>query len=358
MTTHSVPLKNAGYLFCLLPQTLLIVGAWLQYPWLSVLFFFGMLPLVRYVVGNDNSPPQNKPPAWLTVYLKAIPRLYVFLWMAVLPWFMWTLAVQQMTVWQYLGFTLSMWIVCSLNTAVAHELIHASSRFDRRLGDWLDASIGYIHFAEEHLSHHAKNGHYHGGDAARPGVTIYAYAARRYIRTMHTAWEYERTRMRRRGLPWHHNRLLRKAPTPLLIAAVFFMIAGWLGLAIYLFLVLGSAFTVQAISYLQHWGLSERETPALADYGFSWEDGCWMQACVTLNHAYHGQHHLNLRKPYYQLTMTENALPLPASYPVMFVAAFFPAFFNRIMKRRLAMWTSDFSARQELWRSSNCIGRL
>lgn len=358
MTMRSASVKNAGYLLSLLPQLLMVAGTYLHFPWLSVLFFFLVLPLVRKLIGNDFSPPVKRPSRWLAKYLAAIPRLYCAVWAGLLPWTVWTLATMPMSISQYVGFGASLWIVCSLNTAVAHEMIHSANSWDRTLGGLLDASVGYFHFAEEHLSHHARTGHYYGGDAAIPGTTIYKYAVTRYVASLASAWEYETSRLRRKKLTWRSNRLLRKAPLPLLIAATFYSFAGVAGLGIYLFEWVGTAFTVQAITYLQHWGLSEKETPALADFGFAWEDGCWTQACVTLNHAYHGQHHLNLRRPYYQLALAKGGLPLPASYPVMFVVALFPPIFTYVMGCRLAAWINNYDMREALWHNSDCIGAV
>ena len=356
MNMISRPIKNAGYLLAMGPQILLVVGTHIGFPWLSIVFFFAVLPLVRKFIGNDLSPPNKKPSPLLTMYLRAIPRLYCAIWAIVLPWAIWILATKPMSIPQYIGFTLSLWIVCALNTAIAHELVHIRSSVGRKLGEVMDASVGYFHFAEEHLSHHARNGHYYEADAAMPGTTIYAFAFHRYCRSLRVAWEYEAARLKRFGGSWFANRLIRKAVIPIAIAGAFYVFAGPLGLVVYLFQFAGAAFSVQAITYLQHWGLSEKETPTLADYGFSWEDGCWMQACVTLNHAFHGQHHLNASRPFYQLSLIQGGLTLPASYPVMFVVALFPRFFTNIMKSRLALWIENDEMREMLKHSTDCIG--
>jgi alkane 1-monooxygenase len=356
MTMHSVTLKNLGYLLCLLPPVLVVAGVAVGVPWLSVVFFFGVLPIVRYLIGDDASAGAKTPTKWLEAYFATIPRLYFLAWAALLPWSIWVLVKMPMSGWQHVGFAFSLWIVCSLNTAVAHELIHSAGRFDRMMGGLLDATVGYFHFAEEHLSHHAKTGHYHGGDAARPGTSIYRYALHRYLNSLQVAWRYEVGRLRRQHLAWYRNRLLRKAPVPMLIGFAFYWSAGLLGLGIYAALIVGTAFSVQAITYLQHWGLSELETPEQADFGFSWEDCCWMQACVTLNHAYHGQHHLAVRKPYFLLAPNSQALTLPASYPVMFVVALFPAAFDTTMRRYLDRWRSTYAAREEQRQRDKCGG--
>lgn len=328
LKTKNRTIKNAGYLLVFAPQILLIAGIHLGFPLLSVAFYFVILPLLSRFVGNDRSPPNKNPSRFLGIYLRSIPGLYCVTWVLILPWTIWILATRTMSVHDYIAFSLALWIVCSINMAIAHELIHSRYSFDRKLGGLLDASVGYPHFAEEHLSHHARTGHYSEGDAAVPGTSIYAYAFRRYFRSFWLAGKYEVNRLKRRKKNWLSNRLTQKAMIPIVIASLYFLFAGC-GLWIYLFQIIGAAFTLQAITYLQHWGLSEKETPSMADYGFSWEDGCWMQACVTLNHVFHGQHHVNIKRPYYELNLIKGSLLLPASYPVMFIVALFPTFLQR-----------------------------
>jgi alkane 1-monooxygenase len=352
----STAIKNAGYMLVFLPQLAFVVGTSLGLPWLSVALFFVVLPVVRKFVGNDLSPPNKRPSGLLRIYLQAIPRLYFVAWTLVLPWVIWIVATKPMSTPECAGFTLALWIVCSLNAAIAHELIHVRSRFDCVLGQLLYASIGYFHFPEEHMSHHARTGHYYDSDAAVPGTSVYAYAAKRFIRTFHLAWAYEAERLKDMRWGWLASRLLYRSIIPLAIASAFYVYAGKLGLAIYLFQIIGAAFTVQVITYLQHWGLTQRETPALADYGFSWEDGCWMQACITLNHAFHGQHHLSMARSYYELSLAKGGLHLPASYPVMFVIALFPGLFSILMKSRLADWMENYERRETLAHESDCIG--
>lgn len=355
MTMKSRSVKNIGYLLVLVPQILLVVGTNAGLPILSVLFFFIVLPVVRNIVGNDLSPPNKKPTGFLGLYLRSIPRLYFVTWLFVLPWTIWVLSTMPMSIMQYIGFALAFWIVSSMNTAIAHELIHSRSSLDRTLGGLLDASVGYFHFAQEHLTHHARNGYYHDSDAARPGTSVYAFALRRYLRSFTVAWEYENSRLKRTKRSWASNRILHKAVIPPIVATTYYVFAGKTGLGIYLFQVFGAAFTVQVITYLQHWGLTEKETPATADFGYTWDDGCWMQACVTLNHAFHGSHHLRIA-PFYEMNQTPGGLTLPASYPVMYIVALFPSYFTKIMKCRLDAWTEKHELGEIFEHTDDCIG--
>jgi alkane 1-monooxygenase len=349
-------IKNAGYLLCLLPQITLYLGAIYGIPGLSVFFFFVGLPILRYFVGNDFSAPNNEPSALLKMYLRYIPRIYVASWIGLFVWIIWFLAISRMNLLGYVSFALSFWIVSSLNTAIAHELIHSNSELDRVLGRMLDATVGYIHFSEEHGIHHQRTGHYVGGDAATPGTSVYVYAFKRYFRTLHAAWEFETKRLKRIGASRFANRLIYAFTVPVCIAAGFYWFSGWTGLAIYLFQIVGAGFSVQAITYLQHWGLSERVTPELADYGFSWEDNCWIQACVTLNHAFHGHHHLRPHRPYYQLCSTPHSLTLPSGYPTMFIIALFPRLFSKLMQHRLDAWRRQYEQREFEMHGNDCIG--
>ena len=353
---RSKNVKNAGYLLVLLPQVLFAISVLIDFPWLAVLFFFGLLPVLRLYVGNDESPANAAPSPALLFFLQCVPRIYFFSWALLLPWTIWLLGRGDFSVIDYAGIGLSFWIVVSLNTAVAHELTHTHTRLDRTLGVLLDASVGYFHFMEEHLNHHARTGHFVGGDAARPGTSVYRYAAERYSRSFADAWEFETARLKRHSQPWYHNRVVLKSAIPATIALAFYVGAGWQGVIFYMAQIVGAAFSIQAITYLQHWGLSQRFTPEVADYGFAWEDGCWMQACVTLNHAYHGQHHLNLKQPYYKLAMQKGALTLPASYPVMFVLALVPPAFDKVMGERLNRWRESVQSNEALLHDGDCVG--
>jgi alkane 1-monooxygenase len=341
-----------------MPQILLVVGTDLGVPGLSVIFFFIVLPIIRLFLGNDLSASNENPSRFVALYLTCIPRLYVIVWTLLLSWTIWELATKPMTLLGYIAFAFSFWIVTSLNTAIAHDLIHSRSRMDKKLGRFLDATVGYFHFSEEHATHHQRTGYYHDGDAAIPGTSVYVYAVKRYLRTLRAAWKFESSRLKRAQKNGFSNRLIYTFTIPVAIASIFYGCAGKIGLVIYLFQVVGSAFTVQAITYLQHWGLTEKETPELADYGFSWEDGCWMQACVTLNHAFHGQHHAHPGRPYYQLVAIKGGLTLPASYPVMFIIALFPKTFSKLMRDRLNEWIRRYQNRELLEHNDDCLGAM
>lgn len=353
--THPA-LKRVCYWLSLLPMLLFVLGVKIGVPWLALGFFFLLLPLVRRFTGNDRSTPAPHVSRATSVWLRAIPRMYCLAWTGVLGWCVWHLASTPLSLAAWCGFTTSLWVITSLNLCIAHELIHARGNLDRLSGRMLAASVGYVHFAEEHAHHHARTGHAHGGDAAAPGATVYRYAFDRYRHSWTIAWNRERRRLQRCGQSWRHSALPYAGLVPIAIAGAFFYFAGGAGLACYLVQIVGAAFTLQVITYLQHWGLSERDTPELADYGFTWEDCCWMQACITLNHAYHGQHHLAPSRRFYELAPVQNGLQLPASYPVMFLLALYPRYFNQLMHARLEQWREHEGSSHLEDHTHDCLG--
>lgn len=169
---------------------------------------------------------------------------------------------------------------------------------------------------------------------------------KRYVRSFQRAQEWERLDQVRRGRARWNNRIAWTALMTIAVMVCFGLVAGWRGVVFYGFVIAGTAFTMQAITYIQHWGLTDRLSPGLGAVGYSWEDRCVMQAWVTLNHAYHGHHHVHPSLPYFRLGGFANSPRLPASYPVMLLMAMIPPLFRRTMGRRLDAWLAAEGSQQ------------
>jgi len=335
-----VSLKAGGHLLALSPMVLLVGGIAWGAPWFVFAFFFGVLPIVRAFLPDDRAEPDDadRITRGQFILLKSIPSMHALSWAVVLPWAMFVIA--QLPPAQVVGFGLSFWVVTSLNLTIAHELLHRPVWWQRLAARLLAGSIGYFQMLEEHRFHHANVGGRDNGDSPEVDESVFAYAVKRYIRSFRVAQEWECLDQIRRGrAPWN-NRIVWTALVTMAIAMCFGLVAGSRGIVFYGFVMAGTAFTMQAITYIQHWGLTDRRSPGLAATGYSWEDRCMLQAWVTLNHAYHGHHHLRPSLPYFRLGGFANSPRLPASYPVMFLMAMIPPLFRRTMRRRLDAWIS------------------
>ena len=72
-------------------------------------------------------------------------------------------------------------------------------------------------------------------------------------------------------------------------------------------MMVGVAFGVQLITYIQHWGLGDDSIPDRIAYGRGWEEDCRFQAWVTLSISLHDQHHRDSRRPYYRLELSPDS---------------------------------------------------
>jgi alkane 1-monooxygenase len=333
-------LKACAYLASMMPMLLVLLGFYWGAHWLVPFFFFVELPLLRMAIGHDRVSGIRSDAvsgAWLN-YLLWLPRCYTLVWLALLGWSIYVLGTSSLSPLNLFGFAVSMWIIYSLNLAVAHELVHSHHAIDRGLARILSATSGYWHFADEHRSHHATNGSAQLVDAAPMHMHVYRYAWLRYLATWRCAWDWELAAQMRQRRAAFTNRLVWWAIAPIGVLALHGFAAGLAGAIFFVTMAAGTAFSLQAITFLQHWGLAQAQTPESAIYGYAWEEGCAMQACVTLNHAFHSHHHLKPGLRYYELQAVAGAPQLPASYPVMFIVMLVPALFRRIMTRQRAAW--------------------
>ena len=333
-------IKLYGYWLSLLPMTLFVIGVLIGMPWLVAVFFFAIMPIVRLFVMDDPAEAADTELISATQFefLKAIPWVQVAVWSMVLPWSMFVLS--DTSAFELPGFMLGLWTVMSLNLPVVHEMLHSRDRSDRIAARFFAGSIGYFQMLEEHKSHHTTTGVV-DGDSAAVGESLYEYAIKRYFRSFAVAWEWEKLKQARRDRSCINNRIVVTALFTVAVLSGFWVTSGWKGVAVYVVLMIGTSFSFQAITYIQHWGLTQNTAPALSNVGYSWDDRCWLQACVTLNVAYHGHHHKRPGLPYFQLSAFGRAPRLPASYPVMFLLALVPPVFNKIMIKRLQSWLAD-----------------
>jgi alkane 1-monooxygenase len=223
--------------------------------------------------------------------------------------------------------------------------MHRPSSRQRLAARLLAGSIGYFQLLEEHRAHHARVGGRDNGDSPAVGESVFAYAVKRYLRSFQVAQEWEQLDQLRDGRPPWTNRIAWTALVTIAVMACFVVIAGWRGAVFHGLMVAGTAFTMQAITYIQHWGLTDRLSSSLGATGYSWEDRCLVQAWVTLNHAYHGHHHVQPSLPYFRLGGFADSPRLPASYPVMLLMALAPPLFERTMRRRLDAWVAAAGTR-------------
>lgn len=221
---------------------------------------------------------------------------------------------------------------CCSAIAVAHELIHRRPRHLRWMGRLLLWTVCYDHFALEHgRGHHRLASTLDDPATARFGERFEEFFRRSLKGQWANAWRHESQRLR--GLPplarlIRHRVLLGLCAESVLLAAIL-SLYGPLPLLMFLYQAWVAVRMLEAVNYVQHWGLV-RSGPAF-QASDAWSTGSWFTLHSFVGLARHADHHLLAGKPCHQLRHLSESPRLPGGY---FVDVIFVRLFNdRYMKK-------------------------
>lgn len=335
-----------GYLAIFLPFSLLIAGPQFDMPYLAAAVVLGLGPLLRPVLGNA----EHELPDWderTTLLLDRLPSIYAAAFPFLIAWVLIDIHLHRpSTAGDWIGLGLSLWTCLFFAVVVAHELIHCGGG-RRRAGWLLSGAAGYPLLAHEHLSHHAASGNVDLAEWPRKDESVWSFAVRRSVRIVHSAREYNAllaARNRRRPL---HGGLAEAAAATAVTAAAFAAAGGVAGLVLYLCVGAGVHFGVQAVTYLQHWGLGVDSVDDADEGRYAWEDRCQFQVWLMLHLALHHAHHQDSSRPYYRLAPHLASPRLPAGYVLLLFASFVPPLWRWLMIPALESWKRDPQAHVE-----------
>lgn len=328
--------RASGYLWMLVAPVLLVYGLQLGAPWLAAAMLFGVFPLLRALYGDT----RGREPEWsegVSTFLDLLPMVYVAVMIGTLVLTLFHVHTHAMSAGQWAGLGVSMWATFAFGSCVGHELLHHQQPAHRMCGRVVAGVIGYPFLEHEHRTHHGSV-----GDSDRPEwplvtESVYAFAARRSLHVIRTAWNSNLAAAERRGSRYFGG-LATAAAASAATAAAFVIAGGWAGLVTYIAVALGVHVAIQAITYLQHWGLGKECSDSGQRVPLSWEDTCRLQRWVTLGISLHFAHHRNASIPYYLLQPAPSSPRLPASYVVMLYLSLVPPLWFRAMVPVLERW--------------------
>ena len=312
--------------------------------WFTILFVYGFLPLMDFLVGTDPSnPPEAAVPAlakerWyrFTVYL-AVPISY-----AVVIWAAYVSVHAGLRWHEWLGLMLSTGVVSGVAINLAHELGHQPSRFERLLAKIALAPSAYGHFFVEHnRGHHVRVATFEDPASARYGESFYRFYPRCVIGGIRSAIELEARRLREAGKPsWHPANDLLQAWAMTLV--LFGALVAWLGWAALPFLIgqaiYGSSL-LELVNYIEHYGLARRRQPdgryERCRPEHSWNSNHLVSNLVLYQLQRHSDHHAHASRSYQALRHFDDAPQLPTGYMGMILLAYVPPVFFRVMNPRV-----------------------
>ncbi len=229
----------------------------------------------------------------------------------------------------------------------SHELMHQKSRLERWLGDLLLASVLYSHFRSEHLRVH----HLHVATPRDPVTARYNEGFHRFFPRVlrqcpRSAFKAEAAMLARKGLPWWHrsNPFWRYAILQAGLLALAVILGGWLGLVLFLYQALVAIWQLEAVNYVEHYGLTRRH---LGDGKYehvrphhSWNAAHRASNWLLINLQRHSDHHFkpDRRFPLLQTYGPDEAPQLPLGYPLMVFIAMVPPVWKRVMNPRVRAW--------------------
>ncbi len=239
-----------------------------------------------------------------------------------------------------------------MGTVPAHELTHRKhNKFDMFIGNCLLAFSWDCAFAIEHVYGHHKNiGLLNDPATAKRGEGLYGFIMRATIKEQLDAWRIETSRLNRRkiGLITFQNRMLTGYLRSIIITGLVCLLSQFQGLIIFLLISFLSKFLLEAINYIEHYGLirvpGQPVRPA-----HSWNSNHYLSSIYLCNVTRHSAHHEKSNLKYWELQPYQNAPKTPFGYlSVLYLTIFFPHIYRRIMKEKLRDWDLNFANSEEL----------
>ena len=241
----------------------------------------------------------------------------------------------------------------------AHELMHQKNRFERWLGDLLMTMALYGHFRSEHLLvHHSHVGTPLDAVTARYDESFHAFFPRVLWQCLKSAWKAEKTRLNRKGLPvWDRsNPFWRYLALQLAWLLLALLLAGWIGLSLFIFQAIIAVWQLELVNYVEHYGLTRKYLgggkyePQRPHH--SWNAAHYASNRLLINLQRHSDHHTNPNRRFPLLrTYTKDEAPqLPFGYPIMTTMALIPPLWRRKMNPKVRQWRARFYPEITDWR--------
>lgn len=327
------------------------VGIWLHaetgnQAWLLLPLALGYIvaPLLDWLLGED----VNNPPEAVVVELEK-DRYYRYLTYAVVPLHYVSLigvaywaGTRDLAWWSFIALAMIAGIASGLGINTGHELGHKKSKFERNLAKIVLAVPAYGHFWIEHSrGHHRDVATPDDPASARMGETIYRFAIREIPGAFRRAWAIEKERLERRGRPvWStDNQILQSLSLSAVLQLGLIFAFGWKMIP---FLVIHNVLAwwqLTSANYIEHYGLLRAKDDSgkyeRCQPRHSWNSNHIYSNLVLFHLERHSDHHAHPLRRYQSLRHFDDLPALPNGYFGMYLLAYVPCLWFRMMDRRL-----------------------
>jgi alkane 1-monooxygenase len=321
--------------------------------WLPLVALYALVPLLDFVFQSDasNPPEQIVPQLEADGYYRFIVYTAVLLHYVALIGGAWFVASYELGWFGLLGHSLLVGAVGGLSLNLGHELGHKKPKLDRLIARLALAVPFYGHFSKEHnAGHHAEVATPADTASSRFGENIYRFALREIPGGLTRAWRLEREHLKRRGYrTWsRHNEILQNHAISLVLYGGLILA---FGVEILPFLVIQIAFAwwqLTSANYVEHYGLLREKRPdgryERCQPHHSWNANHLASNLVLFHLERHSDHHAYAARRYQSLRHYDDVPQLPSGYFGMFLLAYVPPLWFRVMNPKvLGLVDGDFS---------------
>jgi alkane 1-monooxygenase len=314
---------------------------WLFAP---TLILYGLVPLLDLLMGADTSNPAESdvPQLESDLYYRWIVYLSLPLLWGTLVFCCWYAVNTDLSWYGYLGLAMAVGWTAGAGINAGHELGHKKGSTEKWLAKLALAPSGYGHFNIEHnRGHHRDVATPEDPVSSRLGESYYRFMRREIPGAARRAWLLEGTRLDRKGVGrWSiENDILQAG---MITFILWSGLVAWLGVAVIPLLLIQAGIGYSLLSsanYVEHYGLLrqrldngryERPEPR-----HSWNSNHILSNILLYQLQRHSDHHAHPTRRYQSLRHFEEAPQLPAGYFGMFLVAFVPPLWYRIMDPRV-----------------------
>ncbi len=354
-TARYIDRRRSGWLLSMLMTLLPFVGIglrgitgsdlWLFAP---TVILYGLVPLLDRVIGEDRNNPAESDVTFLEdnlyyrwIVFLAVPLIYLTLGACA-----WYAVHADLTWYGYLGLAMAAGWTSGAGINAGHELGHKKTQAERALARLALAPSGYGHFTIEHnRGHHRDVATPEDTASARMGESYYRFIGREIPGAFRRAWVTEAARLSRFGTgPWSiRNEILQTAAITLV---TWGSLVWWLGAAVIPFLLIQAfmAYTLlSSANYVEHYGLLRQKTGSgryqRPEPCHSWNSNHVLSNILLYQLQRHSDHHAHPTRRYQALRHFDEAPQLPSGYFGMFLVAFIPGLWFRVMDPRVLAHT-------------------
>ncbi|MDB2594450.1 alkane 1-monooxygenase [Porticoccaceae bacterium] len=311
---------------------------------LPLMINYSLMPLLDWLIGSDsNNPPEELVPQLeADKYYRYLTYLTVPLHFVALFIFAYVVGTNDLSWWSILVTAIIAGGYSGLGINTAHELGHKQTGIEKLLAKITLAVPAYGHFCVEHnRGHHVLVATPDDPASSRLGESIYAFTLREIPGTFKRGWELEKLRLQKQGKSsWSiDNDILQSYAMSAVLQGALIYAFGWIMVPFLAVHNFWAWYQLTSANYIEHYGLL-REKKDNGRYErcqpyHSWNANFIMTNLALFHLQRHSDHHANPTRRYQSLRNFEDIPELPNGYYGMYLLAYIPWLWYRVMDHRV-----------------------